>query len=715
VPNEENRVPDVTYRPVSDVALLEIAHPPVNALSIQVREGLVEGLRRAASEPLVKAIVIAGARGAFPAGADINEIISGLSHKSPIIREVQARMEASDKPIVAAIEGTALGGGFELALACHWRVCARSAKVGLPEVKLGLIPGAGGTQRFTRLAGPEAALEAITSGAQIPAARALEIGVVDELADEAVSAAIELARRVVREKRELRLASAVSDRITNIDPAVFAAFRARIALKARGQLAPWKAVDAIEACCTRSKEEAFRLEREWFNECRDSPQRAALMHGFFAEREARRIPDMPPDVRALPIRTVGIVGAGTMGGGIAMSFAGAGIPVTLVDVSQEAVDRGLGTIRRNYAGSVSRGSLARERMDELLGRIHAATDYAALSRADLIIEAAFEDLEVKREIFRKLDQVAAPEAILATNTSTLDIDAIAAATARPQNVVGTHFFSPANVMKLLENVRGKRSSPQAIATVMQLGRRLGKVPVLAGNRDGFIGNRMLQFYSYEAEFLLEEGATPEQIDRVVEDFGFAMGPLAVRDLAGNDVGLLIRNSRKLPADERHSPILERLVAAGRLGQKSGRGFYRYEGRARSADPQVLELIEAVAAEQGITRRPLPDSEILDRLLHPLVNEGARVLEEGIAMRAGDIDVVFVNGYGFPAYKGGPMYWAEQVGLDRIIATMRRLARTNGSRWQPAPLLLRLAESGHGWKSVAANTKPEGAVHDRQGH
>jgi 3-hydroxyacyl-CoA dehydrogenase len=679
-----------------------------------VREGLVAGLRRAASEPLVKAIVIAGARGAFPAGADINEIISGLSHKSPIIREVQAMMEASDKPIVAAIEGTALGGGFELALACHWRVCARSAKVGLPEVKLGLIPGAGGTQRFTRLAGPEAALEAITSGAHLPSARALEIGVVDELADEAVAAAIELARRVVRENRELRLASAVADRITNIDASVFTTFRARIAAKARGQLAPWKAIDAIEACCTRPKEEAFRLEREWFNECRDSPQRAALMHVFFAEREARRIADMPPDVRALPIRTVGIVGAGTMGGGIAMSFAAAGIPVTLVDVSQEAVERGLGTIRRNYAGSVSRGSLARERMDELLGRIQTATDYVALSRADLIIEAAFEDLEVKRDIFRKLDQVASAGAILATNTSTLDIDAIAAATTRPQNVIGTHFFSPANVMKLLENVRGKRSSPQAIATVMELGKRLGKVPVLAGNSDGFIGNRMLQFYSYEAEFLLEEGATPEQIDRVIEDFGFAMGPLAVRDLAGNDVGLLIRNSRQLPADERRSPILARLVAAGRLGQKSGKGFYRYEGRARSADPHVLEVIEAVAAEQGITRRPLADAEILDRLLHPLVNEGARVLEEGIAMRAGDIDVVFVNGYGFPAYKGGPMYWAGQVGLQKIIATMRRLAPTHGSRWRPAPLLLRLAESGHDWNSVAANAKHQGGSHDRQG-
>ncbi len=692
------RMSSVSYRLEADVAVLEIDHPPVNALSIQVREGLVEGLRRASSEAGVKAIVIAGARGSFPAGADINEIVSGLSHKSPIIREVQARMEACDKPIVAAVEGTALGGGFELALACHWRVCSRSAKVGLPEVKLGLIPGAGGTQRFTRLAGAEAALEAITSGAQIPAARALEIGVVDELADDAVKAAIAFASDAARTGRELRLASDASDRIAHVDPAIFAAFRARIAARARGQLAPWKIIDAIEACCTRSKEEAFRLEREWFNECRDSPQRAALVHVFFAEREARRIPDIPADVKPTPIRAVGIVGAGTMGGGIAMSFANAGIPVTLVDVSQEAVDKGLGAIRRNYASSVSRGTLARERMEELLGRIHGATTYAALSTADLIIEAAFEDLEVKRGIFAKLDAIAAPQAILATNTSTLDIDAIATVTSRPQSVVGTHFFSPANVMRLLENVRGACSSPQAIVTVMELGKRLGKVPVLAGNCDGFIGNRMLQFYSYEAEFLLEEGATPEQIDGVIEDFGFAMGPLAVRDLAGNDVGLLIRRHRKLPSDERHSPILERLVATGRLGQKTGKGFYRYEGRLRQPDPQVLELIERVSAEKGITRRPLSDTEILERLLHPLVNEGARVLEEGIALRAGDIDVVFVNGYGFPAYRGGPMYWAEQLGLDRIVATMARLAPTHGRRWQPASLLLRLAESGRGWKS-----------------
>ncbi len=575
--------------------------------------------------------------------------------------------------------------------------------MGLPEVKLGLIPGAGGTQRFTRLAGPQAALDAITSGDHIPAARALELGVVDELADNALSAAIALARRVVAQKRELSLASHVNDRITRVDREIFAAFRQKLQIKARGQLAPWKIIDCIEAACTKPRDEAFRLEREWFNECRDSPQRAALVHVFFAEREARRIPDVPPDVKPLPIRKVGVIGAGTMGGGIAMSFANAGLPVTLVEVTQEVLNLGLGAIRHNYAASVSRGSLSREKMDECLARIQGATQYDPLATADLIVEAAFEDLKVKQEIFAKLDAIAAPGAILATNTSTLDIDAIAAVTSRPQNVVGTHFFSPAHIMKLLENVRGKRTSAEVIATVMALGKTLGKVSVLAGNCDGFIGNRMLQFYSYEAEFLLEEGATPAQIDSAVEGFGFAMGPLAVRDLAGNDVGLLIRKRRKLPPDERQSPLLERLVAQGRLGQKAGKGFYRYEGRTRIADPEVVALIEDISREQGRERRYISDGEILDRLLHPLINEGARIVAEGIAIRAADIDVVYVNGYGFPAYKGGPMFWAEQIGLDKVVATLRKLAPTHGSRWAPAPLLVRLAESGRGWQSIARIT------------
>ena len=689
-------MPAVNYRLEGEVAVLTIANPPVNALSLAVREGLLQGLQRAEQDRAVRSVVVTGADGTFAAGADINEVASGLVLKSPITREVQAKMEAGTKPIVAAIEGVALGGGFELALACHWRVAAASARVGLPEVKLGLIPGAGGTQRFTRLAGPQAALEAITSGAHLSASRALELGLVDELAEPALAGALALARRAAAERRPLRIASDLTERIRDVSPELFAAFRRRLEPKARGQLAPWRIVDSIEAACTLPKEAAFARERGYFIECRDSPQRRALVHVFFAEREARKIPGLGAQVSALPIRRAAVIGAGTMGAGIAMTFANAGIPVSVLELSGEALERGLSLVRSHYDGSVARGSLTRERAERALALIQGVTEYPALGTADIVIEAVFEDLKVKQEVFARLDQAAAPHAILATNTSSLDIDAIAASTSRPGQVVGTHFFSPANVMKLLENVRGQHTSPQTIATVMALARTLGKIAVLAGNCDGFIGNRMLMFYGAEAEFLLEEGATPEQIDRVMEDFGFAMGPLAVRDLAGNDVGLAIRKGRRLPPDERRSPILERLVGEGRLGQKAGKGFYRYEGRTRIPDAEVVRLIEAVSRDLGIERRQIPDEEILDRLLHPLVNEGARIVEEGIAIRASDVDVVYVNGYGFPAYKGGPMYWGQQAGLARVVQTMRRLAPTHGARWRPAPLLERLAASGKGW-------------------
>jgi 3-hydroxyacyl-CoA dehydrogenase len=692
-------VPAVSYRLEGEVAVLTIANPPVNALSLAVRQALLQGLQRAEREPGVKAVVVTGADGMFAAGADLNEVASGLVLKSPITREVQAQMEAASKPIVAAIEGVALGGGFELALACHWRLAAGSAKVGLPEVKLGLIPGAGGTQRFTRLAGPQAALEAITSGAHLPAARALELGLLDALADPALAGALTFARQAAAEKRPLRIASDVTERIGDVSPDLFASFRRKLEPKARGQLAPWRIVDSIEAACTLPKEASFAREREYFIECRDSPQRGALVHVFFAEREARKIPGLGADLSALPIRRAAVIGAGTMGAGIAMTFANAGIPVAVLELSGAALERGLSLIRNNYQGSAARGSLTQERAEQALALIHGVTEYAALAAADIVIEAVFEDMKVKQQVFARLDQAAAPHAILATNTSSLDIDTIAASTSRPQQVVGTHFFSPANVMRLLENVRGRHTSPQTIATVMALGRTLGKIAVLAGNCDGFIGNRMLMFYGAEAEFLLEEGATPEQIDRVIEGFGFAMGPLAVRDLAGNDVGLAIRKSRKLPPDERWSPILERLVGEGRLGQKAGKGFYRYEGRTRIPDADVLALIEKVSRDLGIQRRQIPDEEILDRLLHPLVNEGARIVEEGIAIRASDVDVVYVNGYGFPGYKGGPMYWAQHAGLGRAVQTMRRLAPTHGARWRPAALLERLAASGQGFRQL----------------
>jgi 3-hydroxyacyl-CoA dehydrogenase len=670
--------------------------PPVNALSLAVREGLMAALAAGAQDPAVAALVVSGARGTFCGGADINEIASGAALTPPMIADLQAQIEASRKPIVAAITGIALGGGFELALTCHARTLAPAAKVGLPEVKLGLIPGAGGTVRFTRLAGSAAALEAITSGAQIPAGRALELGLVDEVADDALGAAVALAGRLALDRQPLRITSELRERIRDVNPEVFAEFRKKLSAKARGQLAPFRIVDCIEAACTQPKDEALRLERQYFMECRDSAQRKALVHVFFAERAARRIPGLPADVKPQPIRSAAVIGAGTMGGGIAMNFANAGIPVTLLELSGEALARGLAQVRKNYATSVARGSFTQERADRAVSLVRGVTSYDELQAADIVIEAVFEDLKVKQEVFGRLDKVAAAHAILATNTSSLDIDAIAAATSRPQQVVGTHFFSPANVMKLLENVRGAKSSPQTLATVMALGKTLGKVPVLAGNCDGFIGNRMLGFYGLEAEFLLEEGATPGQVDRVIEGFGFAMGPLAVRDLAGNDIGFMIRKSRKLPADERYSPILERLVAQGRLGQKTGKGFYRYEGRTRIPDPEVTTLIEGVSRDLKIRRRQIPDPEILDRLLHPLVNEGARIVEEGIAARASDIDVVYVNGYGFPAWRGGPMYWAQHAGLERVVKTMRELATTHGARWAPAALLERLAASGQGW-------------------
>jgi 3-hydroxyacyl-CoA dehydrogenase len=697
---QEKSVPVVNYRLDGNVAVLEIDNPPVNATSLEVRQGLAEALKDAASDPVVEAVVITGTPVIFLVGADIKEISSGANNTPPTLRDLQTQIEAVPKPIVAAIRGSALGGGFELALTCHWRIAAADAKVGLPEVKLGILPGAGGTQRFTRLAGAEAALDSITSGNPIAAKRALELGLIDALADDVMEEAIVFARPAAGDQRPLRLASDLTDKITGIDPAVFTNFRKKLESKARGQLAPWKIIDCIEAACARPKDEAFQFERDAFNECRDSPQRKALIHLFFAEREARKIPDLPADTKALPIRSAAIVGAGTMGGGIAMNFANAGIPVQLLELNQDAVDRGLGLIQKNYAASVKRGSSTEAAMERALSLIKGVTQYEAVGAADIVIEAVFEDMQVKKDVFTRLDRVCAPHAILATNTSSLDIDAIAEVTSRPGSVIGTHFFSPANVMKLLENVRSKHSSAQTIVTAMSLGKLLNKVVVLAGNCDGFIGNRMLQFYTGEAEFLLEEGATPEQIDRVMEGFGFAMGPLAVRDLAGNDVGYSIRKARKVPADERFSPILQRVFEAGRLGQKTGRGFYRYEGRTRICDPEIMTLIEGVSRDLGITRREIPDEEILMRLLCPLVNEGAKIVDEGIAIRASDVDIVYVNGYGFPACKGGPMFWAQEFGFDQVIATMQKLAPTHGQRWKPAPLLERLAASGKGWADAA---------------
>jgi len=686
----------VEYETDGDIAILTIDYPPVNVLSHAVRSGLHESVTRTQADPDIKAVVLICAGRTFVVGADIAEFSAPL--REPRLRQVQRAIEGGSKPVIAAIHGTALGGGLELAMACHWRIARRDAKVGLPEVNIGVIPGAGGTQRLARLVGPEIAMEMNTSGRHFDAEFGLRHGLLDELVDGDLRAgALAYARRVVTERRPLRVTSRMDEKTRGVDPQVFASFRKKIERRARGLLAPWKCIEGVEIACREPFEAGDRFEQEAFQECLRSPQRAALTHLFNAERTARKIPGLE-DVEAIRLGKAAVIGSGTMGGGIAMCFANAGIPVALIDVSEEAVRKGMGLIERNYATSVERGSTTQDQTRAALALITPTCDYGAVSDADIVVEAVFEKMALKKEVFATLDRLAAPHAILASNTSSLNIDEIASATSRPGKVIGTHFFSPANVMKLLENVRGTNSSPQTIATVMALGKTIDKVTVLAGNTDGFIGNRMFQFYNNGWEYLLEEGAAPEQIDRIAEEFGFAMGPVAVRDLAGLDVAAMVRKARapSLPKEERISPLIERLVAVGRFGQKSGAGFYRYEGRKRSSDPEVIKLIEQVAAEFHVKRRSIADEEIMPRMLFPLVNEGARILEEGIALRADDIDVVYCHGYGFPKHLGGPMFWAERQGLDVIIATMKRLAERFGPRYRPAPLLERLVASGKSW-------------------
>jgi len=689
----------VRYDVTDNVAVLTVEYPPVNALSAAVRTGLGEGLARAKDDAAVSAVVIMGGGKTFIAGADITEFGTDNSKVLPSLPDLQHVLETFPKPTVAAIHGTALGGGLELALTCHARVAVPAAKVGLPEVNLGLLPGAGGTQRLPRLVGPEVAIDLITTGKHVPAANALELGIIDAVVDDLTAGAIDYARTMVANGNTLTPVIERNDKIEGITPEVFAKARQSVAKKARGKIAPLVIIDCIEAACTLPPSEGLAFEIAKFRELYAGEQRAALMHYFFAEREARRVPGL--DAQPKPIRAAAVIGAGTMGGGIAMVFANAGIPVHLTDISDEAVNKGIALIRKNYEVSVGRGSMPQAAADKALALISTTTDYTDFADADIVVEAAFERMDIKRDIFSRLDAVMKPGAILATNTSSLNIDEIAAATTRPADVVGVHFFSPANVMKLQENIRGAQTSPETIATVMALGKTLGKNVVLAGNCDGFIGNRMLQYYTGEAEFLMEQGATPEQIDRVAEKFGMPMGPISMRDMSGLDVGVLVREARKatLPAGERFSPILERLVERGRNGMKAGKGFYRYEGRDKFPDPETTEIVEETARELGIERRSFTDEEIEFRLFAPLVNEGAKEIEDGTAIRASDIDVAWVNGYGFPAHKGGPMFWGEQVGLNRIYEAAVEAAKRNGPRWGPGKLLERLASEGKGWKGA----------------
>lgn len=688
----------IDFRKQDGVGVITVNNPPVNALSQAVRQGIIDALEKGVADPDVKTMVIIGGGRTFIAGADIREF--GKPMMAPSLHDVLDRIEAASKPVVAAIHGTALGGGLEVALTCHWRVAVAAAQVGLPEVKLGILPGAGGTQRLPRLVGPQVALEMITGGNPIAAKKAVALGVIDELVDgDLLAGAVAFARKVLAEGRPLRLVSRLDDKVRGVDPKVFADFRKGMERKARGFFAPWRCADAVEAACQLPFDEGMKRERELFMQCMDSPQRKAQIHAFFAEREVAKIPDVAADTPVTRIASAAVVGAGTMGGGIAMNFANVGVPVRILEVSQEALSRGLAIIEKNYRTSVERGSMSREAMDKALGLIRGVQKYEDIGDADIVIEAVFEEMGVKKEVFSTLDRVMKPGAVLASNTSTLDIDEIASATKRPEAVIGTHFFSPANVMKLLENVRGKKTSKETIATAMAMGKQIRKVAVLAGNCDGFIGNRMLAGYSREAQFLLEEGAMPWQVDKVLYEFGMPMGPFAMSDLAGNDVGWRIRKGKAHLRDpqERYSPIADRLCELGRFGQKTGAGWYRYEGRDAKPDPVVQELIEKVSAEKGIARRQIDDAEILSRCLYPLVNEGARILEEGIAIRSSDIDITWIYGYGFPVYRGGPMFWAEQIGLDKVLAQIEDYKAKHGARfWEPAPLLVRRAAEGKGW-------------------
>lgn len=691
----------VRYDRQGAVGIVTIDSPPVNALSQAVRQGVIDGVGRGYADPAVTALIIVGAGRTFIAGADITEFIRG-GMADPDLNDVNALIENGPKPVIAALHGTALGGGLEVALSCHYRVAVPKAQVGLPEVKLGILPGGGGTQRLSRLVGAKTAIEMITTGAFLPAAKALALGIIDHVGEGAdpLAVALDFATRLppgphrrTRDRDEKLAADQGTD--------VFDTARAALAISARGQFAPQRCVDAVEAAFTLPFDEGLQRERELFNRCMAHDQAKALIHVFFAERAVAKVPDLPADLAPRTLNQVAVLGSGTMGGGIAMCFANAGIPVRLLDLDRAALDRGIGVIARNYAGTVAKGRLSQADMDKRLSLIQPTTDYADLADADLIVEAVFEDMDVKAKVFRRLDEVAKQGAILASNTSTLDLDAIAANTSRPADVIGMHFFSPANVMKLLEVVRGRHTAPDVIATAMGVGRKIGKVSVLVGNCDGFVGNRMVQYYATEAQRLVIEGASVEQVDKAALEFGLAMGPFAMGDLAGLDVMGFIR-ARRVAAGLIYGTPLSDRIDPSRKGQKNGRGWYRYEPGSRTPlpDPEVSAVIDAYRAERGITPRDIGNEEIARRLIYTLVNEGARILEEGMALRSGDIDIVYIYGYGFPAWRGGPMKFAELSGLDNVLADITRYhadavaqGDADGAYWEPAPLLKRLVAEG----------------------
>jgi 3-hydroxyacyl-CoA dehydrogenase len=688
----------VTYDRKGNVGVVTVDSPPVNALSQAVRQGLSEAMDKAAADAQAKAIVLICAGRTFSAGADIREF--GKPPQPPILFQVLDKLENSAKPVVAAIHGTAFGGGLEVALVCHYRCAVPGARFGLPEVKLGLLPGAGGTQRLPRLIGVEPAAEMITSGDPIGAEEARKLGLVDEIVrGDLAAGAVAFAQRLVTEGKPARRIRDLKDKIGNVPPGLFDTLRKDLKKRSRGNEAPLRCLESVEAAVTLPFDEGIAKERQLFGQAMASPQSAALRYLFFAEREAAKIPDVPKEIAPRPIKKAAVLGAGTMGTGIAMNFANAGVPVLIVDTTKEQVEKGLGTIRKNYASTVSKGRLSQAEMDARMARVQGTVEFEAVRDADVVVEAVFEEMGLKKEIFAKLDKICRPDALLATNTSTLDINQMAAATKRPEQVLGMHFFSPANVMKLVEVVRGAKTGKEAIATAMALTKTLDKVGALVGVCDGFVGNRMLHKYAREAAYLLEEGALPQQVDKVLTDFGLPMGPFAMGDLAGLDVGWRIRKARRAAGTlglERYSgTIADRLCEMGRFGQKTSAGYYRYEtgSRAPLPDPAVEEVIAKVAQEQGVTRRKISDEEILSRCLYPMINEGAKILEEGIALRASDIDVIWIYGYGFPAHRGGPMFHADSVGLKNVLDGIEKFQQQFGAHWTPAPLLRKLAEQG----------------------
>src|SRR5215813_4447136 len=677
------------------VAVLTVNNPPVNALSQHVRQGLRDGVKQAIADSAVGAIVIVCGGRTFIAGADITEF--GKPPQAPGLHEVLDLIESSPKPVISAIHGTALGGGLEVTLACHYRVAVKAARFGLPEVKLGILPGAGGTQRLPRVVGVEKGLSMMVTGDPIGADEALKAGLIDEIVDgDLAAAAVVFAEKVLNEKRQLRKIRDLDDKLAAVrgKPEVFANFRKSVARQTRGFKAPENIVKAVEAAVSLPFDQGIKRERELFVELLNSPESKAQRYFFFAEREAAKIPDVPGDTPPRDVKKAAVIGAGTMGGGIAMNFANVGIPVTVVEVAKEALDRGLSIVRRNYEATASRGRLTPADVEKRMGLITGTTDFNAIKDADIVVEAVFEEMPIKKEVFAKLDGIAKPDAVLATNTSTLDVNEIASATKRPESVIGMHFFSPANVMRLLENVRGAKSSKTTIATAMSVGRRIAKVPVLVGVCYGFVGNRMLHQRGLQAEKLILEGALPHQVDKVLTDFGFPMGPFAMGDLAGLDVGWRIRKGRGVK-----SPVADRICELGRFGQKTGSGYFKYEKGDRTPipDAEVEKIIVDVAAEQGIVQRHVAEDEIRERLLYPMVNEGAKILEEKIAIRASDIDVIWVYGYGWPVYRGGPMFWADSIGLKTLKSRMLEFKKQSGDDfWTPAPLLDRLADAGKGF-------------------